>query len=133
LELNSVSKAVLRVACQEAATSFADVSYFPSYEIMLDDLRDYRFYKADMIHPTDVAEDYIWEKFGEKYFSEDAKTFLSQWKEIQLALNHRPFHPTSAAHQSFLKETLKRLELLKEKINIENEVALIKSQIVTNR
>src|SRR5688572_19870142 len=129
LELNSVSKAVLRAACHAVIGSFPDVSYFPSYEIMLDDLRDYRFYKADMIHPTDVAEDYIWEKFGESYFNPDLKTFLPQWKEIQQAINHRPFHASSPAHQTFLKETLKRLESLKGTINVEDEVALIKSQI----
>jgi len=129
LELNSVSKAVLRATCHTAAGSFGDVSYFPSYEIMLDDLRDYRFYKADMIHSSDVAEDYIWEKFGETYFAQDVKTFLSQWKEIQQAINHRPFHPSSSAHQSFLRETLKRLESLKETIDVEDEVALIRSQI----
>jgi hypothetical protein len=129
LELNSVSKAVLRAACHSAAGSFSDVSYFPSYEIMLDDLRDYRFYKADMIHPSDVAEDYIWEKFGETYFAQDIKTFLSKWTEIQQALNHRPFHPSSPAHQSFLRDTLKRLEALKDTVDVENEVALIKSQI----
>jgi hypothetical protein len=132
LELNSVSKAVLRTACHEATGLFPDVSYFPSYEIMLDDLRDYRFYKADMIHPSDVAEDYIWEKFGESYFAPGLKTFLAQWKEIQQAINHRPFHASSHAHQTFLKETLKRLESLKETINVEDEVALIKSQIEIN-
>jgi len=129
LELNSVSKAVLRTACHAVAGSFSDVSYFPSYEIMLDDLRDYRFYKADMIHPSDVAEDYIWEKFGETYFAQDVKTFLSQWSEIQQAINHRPFHPSSPAHQSFLRETLKRLESLRDTIDVEPEVTLIKSQI----
>jgi hypothetical protein len=129
LELNSVSKAVLRAACHTMVGTFSDVSYFPSYEVMLDDLRDYRFYKADMIHPSDVAEDYIWEKFGETYFTQDVKTILSQWNEIQRAINHRPFHPASPAHQSFLKETLTRLESLKGTIDVENEVALIKSQI----
>ncbi|HEX6890173.1 MAG TPA: hypothetical protein VF141_05760, partial [Chryseolinea sp.] len=83
----------------------------------------------DMIHPSDVAEDYIWEKFGETYFAQDLKTFLSKWKEIQQALNHRAFHPSSPAHQAFLKETLKRLESLKDTIDVENEVALIRSRI----
>ncbi len=132
LELNSVSKSVVRAACHAIAGSFADVSYFPAYEIMVDDLRDYRFYKADMIHPTDVAEDYIWEKFGEKYFSPELKAFLSQWNEIQQAINHRPFHPASVAHQSFLKETLKRLESLKEMVDVEDELALIRSRIEKN-
>jgi len=132
LELNSVSKSLVRTACHFIAESFGDVTYFPAYEIMMDDLRDYRFYKADMIHPTEVAEDYIWEKFGEKYFSPDLKMFLSQWKEIQQAINHRPFHPSSVAHQSFLKETLKRLESLKEMVDVEDELALLKSRIEKN-
>ncbi|HEY5919174.1 MAG TPA: GSCFA family protein, partial [Chryseolinea sp.] len=59
-------------------------------------------------------------------------TFLPQWKEIQQAINHRPFHASSHAHQTFLKETLKRLESLKETINVEDEVALIRSQIEKN-
>lgn len=130
LELNSVSKSVLRVACHEITNAFADVTYFPAYEIMLDDLRDYRFYKADMIHPSEVAEEYIWDMFVAKYFSHDLKTFLPQWKEIQLAINHKPFHPSSDAHQSFLKETLRRLESLKEKVDVEDELARIKSQII---
>ncbi|HEX6227263.1 MAG TPA: GSCFA domain-containing protein [Chryseolinea sp.] len=129
LELNSVSKAVLRVACHTLTQQYDDVHYFPAYEIMTDDLRDYRFYKSDMIHPTDVAEEYIWQKFSGQYFDNKTKEFLDRWKEIQSALSHRPFHPASSAHQQFLKETLRKLEELKDIANVDTEMEVIKKQL----
>ena len=66
LENNAVSKSMLRVICDTLQTKFNDVYYFPSYEIMMDDLRDYRFYKKDMIHPNDLAEEYMWNIFQQK-------------------------------------------------------------------
>jgi hypothetical protein len=129
LELNSVSKSVLRVACHTLTQQYRDVDYFPAYEILLDDLRDYRFYKSDMIHPSEVAEEYIWEKFGAKYFNDNLKAFLLRWKEIQSALAHKPFHPASSAHQHFLIETLKKLEELKKVVNVDEEMAVLNSQV----
>jgi hypothetical protein len=129
LELNSVSKSILRTACHTLTEQYKNIDYFPAYEIMMDDLRDYRFYKPDMIHPSEVAEEYIWQKFGEKYFDEKLKAFLIRWKEIQSALAHKPFHPSSAAHQQFLKETLKKLEELKSVVNVDQEIELVKSRI----
>jgi hypothetical protein len=130
LELNSVSKSVLRMACHTLVQSHDDVDYFPAYEIMLDDLRDYRFYKGDMIHPSEVAEEYIWEKFADRYFDEKSKSFLYRWKEIRAALAHQPFHVSSAAHQKFLSETLKKLEELKGIVNVDQEIMMIKTQII---
>jgi len=129
LELNSVSKSVLRVACHTITEQYRDVYYFPAYEIMMDDLRDYRFYKADMIHPSTVAEEYIWQKFAERYFDEELTTFLRKWEEIQSALAHKPFHPFSAAHQHFVKEMLKKLEELKGVVNVDEEAALLSEQL----
>ncbi len=129
LERNSVSKSVLRVACHQLATTHEDVEYFPAYEIMMDDLRDYRFYKRDMLHPTEQAEDYIWEKFRERYFSPSLEDFVRRWAEIQSALRHRPFHPTSQAHQQFLRATLKKLEALKTTVDVEQEINLIRQQM----
>ena len=130
LELNSVSKSVLRVACQTITEQHQDVHYFPSYEIMMDDLRDYRFYARDMIHPNQVAEEYIWDKFGECYFDDQLKSFLSKWKDIMAALSHRPFQSTSASHQKFLKDTLKKLEELKDLVNVDEEIAKLNQQLV---
>jgi hypothetical protein len=129
LELSSVSKSILRVACHTLSQQHQDVEYFPSYEIMLDDLRDYRFYKSDMIHPSDVAEEYIWEQFGKQYFEEDLQTFLWKWKDIRSMLDHRPFHPGSAAHQKFLLETIKKLEELKSVVNVDEEISRLKNQL----
>jgi hypothetical protein len=128
LELNSVSKSVLRLACHTLSEQHNDVQYFPAYEILLDDLRDYRFYKSDMIHPSVAAEEYVWQKFGDQYFSEEVKTFLSRWKNIMLALNHRPFHQGSVAHQKFVTETIKKLEELKDVVNVDKEIASLKRQ-----
>ena len=129
LELNSVSKSVLRVACHTLTKEFRDVYYFPAYEIMMDDLRDYRFYKADMIHPTQVAEQYIWQKFAEQYFDDELQAFLSKWNEIQLALAHKPFHPASLAHQHFVKEMLKKLDELKGVVNVVEEATALRRQL----
>jgi hypothetical protein len=130
LELNSVSKSMLRVACHNISSQYDDVDYFPAYEIMMDDLRDYRFYKSDMLHPTVEAEDYIWEKFMERYFSVDLKAFVEKWKIILSAMRHKPFHPHTAAHQQFLHSTLARLAELKSEVNVDEEVAVIKEQLI---
>ncbi|HTJ52941.1 MAG TPA: GSCFA domain-containing protein, partial [Cyclobacteriaceae bacterium] len=105
-----------------------DVEYFPAYEIMLDDLRDYRFYKEDMIHPTEEAVDYIWSAFMDSYADQDLKNFLKQWKEIQTAMAHKPFHPSTKAHQKFLSDLLKKLELLSTKVDVKSEISLIQNQ-----
>ena len=129
LELNSVSKAVLRVGCHDICRQHADVEYFPAYEMMMDDLRDYRFYKADMLHPTEEAEDYIWEKFMERYFSLRLKDFVRKWSAILSALRHKPFHPQTEAHQQFLRETLRKLEELQTVVDVNEEIAAVTGQI----
>ncbi|MBR5686942.1 MAG: GSCFA domain-containing protein [Prevotella sp.] len=91
------------------------VSYFPAYEIVLDELRDYRFYAPDMIHPSEQAVDYIYQRLADTFFSDDTKQFLSEWQPLKEALNHHPFHPESAEYQSFMKKRQERLESLKEK------------------
>jgi hypothetical protein len=131
LELNSVSKSVLRLACHTLSTSYDDVHYFPAYEIMMDDLRDYRFYKADMIHPSAVAEEYIWEKFIDTYIDNELKKFLLEWKSILAALAHKPFHQHTTAHQNFLGTLLKKLDALKTQVNVEEEIRLLKSQQIS--
>jgi hypothetical protein len=132
LELNSVSKSILRVACHTIQETFPDVEYFPAYEMQLDDLRDYRFYKSDMIHPSEEAEGYIWDQFSARYFDSNLKNFIEKWKPIRQALAHKPFHPTSAAHQKFLRDTLKKMDELKSMVNIEEEIAFVKSQLLTS-
>jgi hypothetical protein len=126
---NQVSKSVLRVACHEAALQCQQLSYFPAYECMLDDLRDYRFYKKDMIHPSDVAEQYIWEKFVAAYMDEEAKAFLKEWESIRKALAHKPFHPRSEAHQAFLRKTREKILYVRRYVNLEHELQLLDKEI----
>ena len=91
---NSVSKATLRLAANELAQEFPDqVTYFPAFEIMMDELRDYRFYEKDLIHPNEMAVDYIWQKFKETYFSNELVVVDVAWERIIATLHHRP-HPT---------------------------------------
>jgi hypothetical protein len=130
IALNSVSKSILRLTCHTLQEIYSDVEYFPSYEIMMDDLRDYRFYKPDLIHPTEVAIDYIWEKFGETYFDKATLKFIIEWSEIKSAINHRPFQLNTAAHQRFLKATLNRLTQLRDKVDVHSEVEQLKNQIL---
>lgn len=129
LELNQVSKATLRLVCHSADQEYERISYFPGYELVLDDLRDYRFYAQDMIHPSIEAEEYIWQKFTQAYFDDRALDFLKLWKGIKGSLDHRPFHLSSASHQEFLKNTLAKLESLDYPVDVSMEIDRIKSQL----
>lgn len=129
LTLNSVSKATLRLACHRLAEEFSQVDYFPAYEMLMDDLRDYRFYKEDLIHPTEMAEDYIWEKFSEAYFSDDTRAFIKEWQSIRQALQHRPFHEGSEAHQQFIQKTIAQLQKLRHVVSVDEEITLLTGQI----
>jgi lysophospholipase L1-like esterase len=88
------------------------ISYFPSYEIMMDELRDYRFYAEDMVHPNDLAITYIWEKFKENWVHEKAYPVMEKVGEVQRGLNHRPFDPNSVQHSSFLTFLDQKIEAL---------------------
>lgn len=121
---SQLSKATLLLAIQIILSSDTpqisnlkpqSFGYFPAYEIVLDELRDYRFYAPDMIHPSEQALDYIYQRLADSFFSDDTKQFLSEWQPVKEALNHRPFHPESVEYQTFMKKTHERLEALKEK------------------
>lgn len=129
LELNAVSKSILRLSCHTLSEMYPQVEYFPAYEIVLDDLRDYRFYDRDMLHPSAEAIDYIWRIFGERYFTKDTVRFIKQWNDIMKAMAHRPYHSTSTIHQKFLKQLLSKLEELKGTINVDQEISLVQNQL----
>jgi len=129
MELNNVSKSVLRLACHSITQRVEETDYFPAYEIMMDDLRDYRFYAADRIHPSVEAEEYIWEKLTDRYFDSDTKSIIQQWELVKKLLAHKPFHAQSASHQKFLNETLLKLKALSTKINVEDEILLLSQEI----
>ena len=89
--------------------------YFPSYEILMDELRDYRFYASDMLHPSAQAVDYIWERLVETCFSAEARAFLEEWRPLRQALAHKPFHPESPAYKEFMDKTMLKLTELRKK------------------
>ncbi|WP_316634405.1 GSCFA domain-containing protein [uncultured Flavobacterium sp.] len=90
-------------------------NYFPSYEIMMDELRDYRFYNEDMLHPNQVAIDYIWNRFSENYIAESSISTMEEIAEIQKSLRHRSFNPESEQHQKFLKKLHQKISVIEEK------------------
>ena len=100
---SQLSKATLLLAVDKlVSASSGELCYFPAYEIMNDELRDYRFYQPDMLHPSEQAVDYIYDLFAETYFSADAKQMVREWQPIKAALAHRPFNPDSEEHKAFL-------------------------------
>ncbi|QIX60684.1 hypothetical protein HER32_05640 [Hymenobacter sp. BT18] len=129
LPLNAVSKSVLRVACHYLSELLPDVSYFPAYELLVDDLRDYRFYAADMLHPSSVAEDYIWEKFTRTYFDQAFGRFKKEWESIRQALAHRPLYAAAPEHRQFLEQTLERLERISAQASVQTELAVVRQRL----
>lgn len=130
LPLNAVSKSVLRLTCHCLSEALNYVDYFPAYELLLDDLRDYRFYKSDLIHPSEVAETYIFNQFSDVYFSEDLKKFVLEWQKIQQALTHRPLQPNTSAHRQFLEKLLVKLTSLSSQIDVQAEITHVKEQLL---
>lgn len=106
LHENQLSKASLLLAVDEVCKAFDNAHYFPAYEILLDELRDYRFYKEDMVHPTDQAVRYIWEKFVQYAVNPSEYPAMAAAQELQQMLQHKPLFPDSDAYRKF--------ELLKE-------------------
>jgi hypothetical protein len=112
LEQNSLSKATLRVAIADIVSSNKNAEYFPSYEIMMDELRDYRFYADDMAHPSKVAVDYIWERFSECAFSGDTLELIKRIAQITSATEHHPFNPQGDAYRNFCQQMLQKIATL---------------------
>lgn len=131
---NQLSKSVLLLAIDELRQQFPSrVNYFPSYELVLDELRDYRFYAEDMIHPNDTAIGYCWEKFSETYFDSETNRIIARWQALSKAIAHRPFHIESREYQVFLKKTLDNLLIFANDypyLSCDKEVAQIKNTIL---
>lgn len=116
LAIDSLIKAQTAMTDNQGSNASAhQINYFPSFEILNDELRDYRFYKPDMLHPSDQAVDYIFERIASTYFSDATVTFLKEWKPIREALNHRPLHPESEEYQRFKRQTEDKLKALEKK------------------
>lgn len=126
---NNRSKAILIDAVHSMVERFDNVSYFPSYEIIVDELRDYRFFKEDMIHPSEQTINYVWDRFLETYFDNESRAFISEWNKLQRAIDHKPFQPNSKNYQDFLKKTLEKLEKLNGKIDLSVEIEQLKQEL----
>lgn len=113
---NQLSKAKLLTAIHEVVNEHENCTYLPVYEIMMDDLRDYRFYKEDLIHPTEQAVNYIFEKFGSAWFSDETKNFIVDNLKIKQALNHRPRDPKSPTYQKFAENLQQKIALQQQKV-----------------
>ena len=101
---SQLSKATLLLAADELCRRYPCASYFPAYEIVNDELRDYRFYQPDMLHPSQQTVEYIWERLSEVYLSQRAKQFVKDWQPIKAAFGHKPFHPDSDDYRQFLAQ-----------------------------
>ena len=117
---SQLSKATLLLAVEETIrmadkTKCGKVAYFPSYEIVNDELRDYRFYQDDMLHPSSQAVDYIFERFSDTYFPKEIVDFLKAWKPIREAFLHRPSDPESEEYKAFLARTNEKAKELQLK------------------
>ena len=109
LEQNNRSKARLLEAVHSLTGQFAHVYYFPAYEILIDELRDYRFYKKDLVHPDDMASQYIFEKFAGSFIDKDANQLMQQVNGILAAVKHTPFHKDSVDYKVFKKNQLEKI------------------------
>jgi len=105
---NNISKSILLMAIDELQKRYDRIHYFPAYEILLDELRDYRFYASDMLHPSEVAVDYIWSRFSETYFNDHTLQLKKRLEQLVADRAHRPFQPESAEYKKFLEHTEKR-------------------------
>lgn len=128
---NQLSKATLLLAIDELC-KLNNTAYFPSYEIVLDELRDYRFYAEDMVHPNLTAIEYIWQRFSDTYFSTETLNIMAEWDKIALALNHRPINERGEEYKHFLNITNSKLESFNRKypyICCEKEIDFLKDKL----
>ena len=112
---NTLSKSTLILAIHRIGKEFPCCSYFPAYEIAMDDLRDYRYYADDLIHPNNQMIEYIWNKFGQAYFNNETIKINTELNKLLAAKNHKPFSPGSDEHQKFLKAQLAKIRTLRTK------------------
>ena len=123
---SQLSKATLLLASQQLLERYPDrVEYFPAYEIVNDELRDYRFYAADMLHPTEQAVDYIWERFSDTYFSQLTTDFIAEWRPLKQALAHKVLDATSNDFIKFKQSSIEKLNSIAEKyplLDVTNEL-----------
>ncbi len=113
---NQISKSILHIAIEKLKYLYPDkVFYFPSYEIMIDELRDYRFYEEDMMHPNNIALNWIWEQFSNTYFSNKTLNINNEWSKIRKSLKHRPLHSDTDSYRKFVLSILNKIDVFSTK------------------
>jgi|3_EtaG_2_1085321.scaffolds.fasta_scaffold15234_3 hypothetical protein len=126
---NSLSKAILRLAVHKIKKAIEKTYYFPAFELMMDDLRDYRFYAEDMIHPNNMARNFIWQRFRETFFSDPLFAYCDKWQAIKNDLNHRVMNPGSEEHVQFLEALQKKLNRFSVMGNVEEEMKHVEKEL----
>ncbi|MBB6460834.1 GSCFA domain-containing protein [Flammeovirga kamogawensis] len=129
---NNLSKSILRYFTHQVCNKYTNVDYFPSFEIMMDDLRDYRFYTEDMVHPSPLAIDYIWSYFKNGMIDIKTEDTLKKIDKIRKGIAHRPFNPRTEAHQKFLNK-LKQITLSIKDFNTETIILKIDELIIKSQ
>jgi len=115
-ENNQLSKSVLNYSIHKILEKHTNTRYFPAYEIFMDELRDYRFYASDMFHPSEQASQYVWERFCEAWIDHPSRTTMNEISSVLKATGHRPLHTDTDEYKTFCKNTLKKIEDLKNRI-----------------
>lgn len=113
---NQLSKSTLLLAVDQLVQLFDHVSYFPSYEIVMDELRDYRFYHEDMIHMNSTSVKYIWDRFTDTFMEKHTLDYMKKIQKIISAAHHRPFNPNTESHQNFIQSTFLNMEMLEKQL-----------------
>jgi hypothetical protein len=129
---NQVSKSTLLLVISKLQESFGNVSYFPAYEIVMDELRDYRFYEEDMLHINNQGVNYIWERFSRSFISPSSYPIMKEVRSIRQAIDHRPFNPSAVQYRTFLDKTLERIDAVEKLIpsaDFSGEKQFISSQL----
>lgn len=129
LILNQVSKSTLRLVCHKLSEKFRHIEYFPAYEIMVDELRDYRFYKEDLIHPGNIAEEYIFDVFSQGFLTEDARVLIREWSRIKQMIAHRNIYGNTESQFKLLNKVKELLKALSGRIDVSAELADISKRI----
>jgi hypothetical protein len=131
--MNTVSKSTLLLAAHQLSEMFSYCTYFPAYEIAMDDLRDYRYYAPDLLHPNQQMIQYIWEKFSATYFDENTRNLIVEIDKLRMARNHRPFDPGSKQHLAFCRKQLDKTTRLMEEhpyLDLRDFEAYFKSPLI---
>lgn len=132
---NQLSKSALLLFTDELCRAYPErCFYFPAYELVMDELRDYRFYDRDMVHPSQQAVDYVWEKFSETYFDEATHSVNREWGRLLQALRHRPLTPDRKTYRQFVVQNILKLEKFREKytfFDVTDELAAARQLLAT--